>query len=48
MKIIDKYILKNFLNILFFSILAFIVIYIITNLIEKLSDFLDKQPIWSH
>lgn len=43
MKIIDKYILKNFLYILFFSILAFIVIYIITNLIEKLSDFLDKQ-----
>jgi lipopolysaccharide export system permease protein len=43
MKIIDRYILKNFLYILFFSILAFIVIYITTNLIEKLGDFLDKQ-----
>ena len=43
MKIIDKYILKSFLQILIFSITAFILIYIITNLIEKLDDFIDKQ-----
>jgi len=43
MKIFDRYILKNFLNILLFSIAAFTLIYIITNLIEKLDSFLDKQ-----
>lgn len=43
MKIIDRYILKNFLYILLFSILAFTIIYVTTNLTEKLSDFLDKQ-----
>ncbi len=43
MKIIDRYILKSFLKILLFSITAFILIYIITNLIEKLDSFIDKQ-----
>jgi len=43
MKIIDRYILKSFLKVLIISIIAFTLIYIITNLIEKLDNFLDKE-----
>ncbi len=43
MKIIDRYILKRFLTILVFAVFTFTVIYVITNLIEKLDSFIDKQ-----
>jgi lipopolysaccharide export system permease protein len=40
MKILDRYILKKFITILFFNILAFIVIFVIIDLIENLDKFL--------
>ncbi|MFC1558733.1 LptF/LptG family permease [candidate division KSB1 bacterium] len=43
MRIIDRYILKRFLTILIFAVFTFTVIYIITNLIEKLDSFIDMQ-----
>lgn len=40
MKILDQYILRKFITILFFNILAFIVIFVIIDLIENLDKFL--------
>lgn len=42
MKKIDKYISKQFLQTIFFSLLAFIMIFIIIDMFEKLDDFIDK------
>jgi len=39
-KIIDRYIIKKFITILFFNILAFIVIFVVIDLIENLDKFL--------
>lgn len=39
-KIIDRYIIKKFFTILFFNILAFIVIFVVIDLIENLDKFL--------
>ncbi len=43
MKIIDKYILKQFLQIILFGLLAFILLFIIIDLFEKIDDFIDKD-----
>ncbi|UCF64371.1 MAG: LptF/LptG family permease, partial [bacterium] len=39
-KIVDRYIIKKFITILFFNILAFIVIFVVIDLIENLDKFL--------
>jgi len=39
-KIIDRYIIRKFITILFFNILAFIVIFVVIDLIENLDKFL--------
>lgn len=44
MKIIDKYILKQFLTTYFFIQGAFIAICIIVDVVEKMDDFIDKKP----
>jgi len=43
MKIIDRYILKQFIQIILFGLLAFILLFIIIDLFEKLDDFIDKD-----
>lgn len=43
MKILDRYIIKKFLSILFFTTLAFIVIFIVVDLIENLDKFLSYE-----
>ncbi len=41
-KIIDKYLIKQFLYTIFFALLAFIVVFVIIDLMEKLDDFIDN------
>lgn len=43
MKILDKYVVKQFLQIFFFGILAFILIFLIIDMMENLDDFIDKD-----
>ncbi|RQW05183.1 MAG: LptF/LptG family permease, partial [Calditrichaeota bacterium] len=43
MKILDRYILKKFLTVLFFNILAFVVIFVVIDLIENLDKFLSAD-----
>ncbi len=43
MKILDRYIIKQFLTILFFSLMAFLIIYILVDLIENIDYFIDKR-----
>ncbi len=42
MKILDKYLIKQFLQTLLFALAAFIFIFIIIDLMEKLDDFIDN------
>jgi lipopolysaccharide export system permease protein len=42
-KIIDRYIVKQFIISFFFSLLAFIFIFIIVDMMEKLDDFIDAR-----
>ena len=43
MKLIDRYIIKKFITILMFNILAFIVIFVVIDLIENLDKFLSAH-----
>ncbi len=43
MKLIDRYILKNFIQNFFFGILCFILIFILIDLFENLDKFIDKS-----
>lgn len=43
MKLIDRYILKNFLLTLLFSLLVLCIIFIIVNLIERIDKFIDNK-----
>jgi len=43
MKILDRYLLRRFLFILGFALIAFISIFIIVDLVERLSDYIDRQ-----
>ncbi len=43
MKIIDRYIIRQFIVSFFFSLLAFIIIFIIVDMMEKLDDFIDAK-----
>jgi len=43
MRLLDRYVARRFINNTLFSLLAFICIFIIVDLIEHLSDFIDKH-----
>ena len=43
MKILDRYIIRQFLIVFLFGLLAFIFIFIIIDMMEKLDDFIDAQ-----
>ena len=43
MKIIDRYVVKQFVQTIFFALLAFIAIFVIVDLMENLDDFLDQN-----
>lgn len=43
MKLIDRYIMKQFLQTLFFGLLAFIFIFVIIDMMENLDDFIDQS-----
>jgi lipopolysaccharide export system permease protein len=38
----DRYLLKSFLSAAFFALLAFVVLFIVINMMEQLDDFIDK------
>jgi lipopolysaccharide export system permease protein len=48
MRILPNYILKRFLTILFFTTMAFIVIFIVVDLIERLDKFLAQDTEWTN
>lgn len=43
MKILDSYISRRFLGVLFFSLIAFVTIFIVVDLVEKLDSFIDRD-----
>jgi lipopolysaccharide export system permease protein len=43
MTILDRYILKKFISILIFALIAFITIFIIVDLVERLDTFIDRD-----
>jgi lipopolysaccharide export system permease protein len=43
MKIIDKYLVKQFLQTIFFGIIAFTVIFVVIDMMENLDDFIDQS-----
>ncbi len=43
MRILDRYICRKFVLNLLFALVSFILIFIVVNLVEQLSDFIDKQ-----
>ena len=43
MKIIDRYLVKQFLGTLFFGILAFTLLFVIIDMMENLDDFIDQS-----
>ena len=46
MKIIDKYLVRQFLQTVFFSLLAFILIFLVVDAMENLDDFIDQDVPW--
>jgi Predicted permeases len=43
MKIIDRYLIKQFLQTLFFGLLAFTLIFVVIDMMENLDDFIDQN-----
>ena len=43
MKILDRYLIKQFLLTLLFGLIAFALIFVIIDLMEKLDDFIDQN-----
>ena len=46
MKIIDRYLIRQFLQTVFFSLIAFILIFLVIDAIENLDDFIDQNVPW--
>ena len=46
MKLIDKYLIRQFLQTVFFSLLAFIMIFLVVDAMENLDDFIDQNVPW--
>ncbi len=47
MKIIDRYLIKQFLQTIFFGLLAFTLIFVVIDMIENIDDFIDQNVGWS-
>ena len=45
-KLIDRYIIRQFVVITLFSLLAVLIVFVIIDAMEKLDDFIDKQAGW--
>jgi lipopolysaccharide export system permease protein len=43
MKIIDRYLVKQFLQTLFFAILAFTLLFVLIDMMENFDDFIDQN-----
>jgi lipopolysaccharide export system permease protein len=43
MKIIDKYLIKQFLQTIFFGIISFTLIFVVINMVENIGNFLDQN-----
>ena len=43
MKIIDKYLIKQFLQTIFFGLLAFTLLFVVIDMIENMDDFIDRH-----
>jgi len=43
MKIIDRYLIKQFLQTIFFGLLAFTLIFVVIDMIENIDDFIDQE-----
>ncbi len=43
MTLLDRYISKRFLQVLFFSLFAFLTVFVVVNMIEKMDDFLNQN-----
>jgi lipopolysaccharide export system permease protein len=43
MKIIDRYLIKQFVQTIFFGILAFTLIFVVINMVENIDDFIDQK-----
>lgn len=46
MNLLDRYIIRQFLNTALFSLLAVLVVFIVIDAMEKLDDFIDRQAGW--
>lgn len=46
MKLIDRYIIRQFLTTAAFALLAVLVVFIVIDAMEKLDDFIDRQASW--
>lgn len=47
MKILDKYLIKQFLQTVFFGLLAFTLIFVVIDMVEKVDDFIDQNASFS-
>ena len=43
MKILDKYLIKQFLQTIVFGLLAFTLIFVVIDMMENLDDFIDQN-----
>lgn len=43
MNIVDRYILKQFINTAVFALIAFVIVFVVVDLMENLDDFLDRN-----
>ena len=43
MKILDKYLIKQFLQTIFFGVIAFSMLFVIIDIMDKLDDFIDQS-----
>ncbi|MBP1654999.1 MAG: permease YjgP/YjgQ family protein, partial [Bacteroidetes bacterium] len=46
MTLLDRYIVRQFLQTILFALLAVLVIFIVIDAMEKLDNFIDKQATW--
>src|SRR5512135_1819201 len=46
MKLLDRYIIKQFVMTALFSLVAVLVVFIVIDAMEKLDDFIDRQAGW--
>lgn len=47
MKILDKYLIKQFVQTILFGLLAFTLLFVIIDMMENLDDFIDQEVAWT-